>query len=241
MEIYRFENELKEAVLFFENGQSYVTFGGVKQRVGSPALLKAGSIGEKGIACLVSEGAGYSDTEVAAVLFDDLQREKDWICVNPMLMEEAVGFFLKHHKMEKMASGYKSVIREKGTGSFRPDFMLDDACIVEIRIPSVGIATACGSHAKLSSMVKPFERVVEGIKGFVGTQDQVKKIIFLIPLPYKGDGSLQFALNEKTKQDLNEISMHGLNVEFWSAEIEVSQSGINLLSYQEITELILRE
>ena len=238
MEKFRFENELKEAVLFFENGQSYVTFGGVKQRIRSPVLLKADSIGDKGVACLISEKDGL-DTEVAAVLFDDLQREKDWICVGPMPMEEAVGFFLEHHKMEKMASGYKSVIRETGTGSFRPDFMLDDACIVEIRIPSVGIATACGSHAKLRSMVKPFERAVKGIKEYVGTQDQVQKIVFLILLPFKGDGSLQFALSAKTKQDLNEISMHGLNVEFWSVEMGIDQNGISLLSYDEITEMIL--
>lgn len=241
MEKFRFGKELKEAVLSYEDGQPYVVVGGEKRRVRSPVLLKVNSIGEKGVACLISEEAG-SDTEVVAVLFDDLRREgKDWICVNPILMEEVIGFFLEHHQMEKMVSGYKSVVRDKGSGSFRPDFTLDDVCIIEVRVPSVGIAVGCGNYARLMPMAKSFERLLKGIAGISDAQSQIQKLIFLFLLPYKGDSSLQYALNQSVKQDLKEISRNGIKVEFWSAEMEIDQSGIALSSYQEITDMILRQ
>lgn len=237
---FRFETELKEAVLTYENGQAYVIVNGEKRRVRSPVPLKMDRIGEKGIACLILEGTGSGGTgdRIVAVLFDDLRKEgKDWIGISPMLMEQAVGYFLEQHKMEKMASGYKSVVREKGSGSFRADFTLDDVCIIEVRIPSVGIAVGCGSYAKLIPMAKSFERFVKSITGIA--QSQIQKIICLILLPYKGDGSLRFALNERVKEELEEIARKGIKVEFWSAEMGIDQSGISLLSYQEITDIVL--
>lgn len=242
MEKFRFESELKEAVLTYEDGQAYVTVNGEKRRVRSPVPLKMDRIGEKGIACLILEGTGSGGTDdrIVAVLFDDLRKEgKDWIGINPMLMEQAVGYFLDNHKMEKMASGYKSVVRGKGSGPFRADFTLDDVCIIEIRIPSVGISVGCGSYTKIIPMAKSFERFIKGINESAGIQNQLQKIICLILLPYKGDGSLKFALNEKVKQGLEEISRKGIKVEFWSAEMGIDQSGISLLSYQEITDIVL--
>ena len=242
MEKFRFDTELKEAVLTYEDGQAYVTANGEKRRVRSPVLLKMDSIGEKGIACLISEETESSrtDVKVVAVMFDDLCKEgKDWIGISPMLMEQAVGYFLDNHKMEKMISGYKSVVRGKGSGSFRADFTLDDVCIVEIKIPFVGIADACGSYAKLIPMAKSFERYVKGIIGISDAQSQIQKIICIFLLSYKGDGSLRLALNEKIKQELDEILGNGIKVEFWSAEMGIDQNGINLLSYQEITDMVL--
>lgn len=242
MEKFRFGKELKEAVLTYEDGKPYVVVGGEKRKVRSPVSLKVNSIGEEGVACLISEEAGDSEVEVVAVLFDDLRREgKDWICVNPMLTEQAVGFFLEHHQMERMVSDCKSVIREKETGLFRPDFLLDNVCIIEIRLPSVGISVAHGSFAKLIPMEKAFERFLKCINEPAGVQDQIQKLIFLFLLPYKGDSSLQYALNQRIKQDLKEISRNGIRVEFWSAEMEIDQSGITLSSYQDITDMILRQ
>ncbi len=242
MEKFRFESELKEAVLTYEYGQAYVTVNGEKRRVRSPVPLKMDSIGEKGIACLISEGtdSGGTDDRIVAVVFDDLRKEgKDWIGISPMLMEQAVGYFLDNHKMEKMASGYKSVVREKGPDSFRADFTLNDVCIIKIRIPSVGIAVGCGSYTKIIPMAKSFERFIKGINESTGIQNQLQKIICLILLPYKGDGSLRFALNERVKEELEDISQKGIKVEFWSAEMGIDQGGISLLSYQAITDIVL--
>lgn len=241
MEKTRFETELKEAVLTCEDGQAYVTINGEKRRVRSPVPLKGTDIGEKGTACLVSEGteADGKDVKVVAVLYDDLRKEgKDWIGTSPMLMEQAVGYFLEHHQMEKMVSGYKSVVREKGPGAFRPDFTLDDVCIIEVRVPPVGITAGCGSYARLMPMAKSLERLLKGIAGISDAQSQIQKIIFLFLLPYKGDGSLRSALNERVRQDVKGISGKGIKVEFWCAEMGIDQGGISLLSYEEITDLV---
>ncbi len=243
MEKFRFETGLKEAVLTYEDGQAYVTVNGEKRSVCSPVPLKMDSIGEKGIACLISEGTTESsgmDVKVVAVLFDDLRKEgKDWIGINTMLMEHAVGYFLDNHKMEKMVSGYKSVVREKGPDSFMADFILDDVCILEVRVPSVGITAGCGSYARLMPMAKSLERFLKGIAGISDAQRQIQKIIFLFLLPYKGDGSLRSALNERVKRDVKGISGKGIKVEFWCAEMGIDQGGISLLSYQEIADLVI--
>jgi len=242
MEKFRFESELKEAVLTYENGQAYVTVNGEKRRVRSPVPLKMDRIGENGIACLILEGtdSGGTGDRIVAVLFDDIRKEgKDWIGISPMLMEQAVGYFLEHHKMEKMVSGYKSVVREKGSDSFRADFTLDDVCTIEVRVPSVGMADACGSYVRLMPMAKSLESFLKGIAGISDAQGKIQKIIFLFLLPYKGDGSLQLALNERVRQAVEGISGKGIRVEFWSAEMGIDQCGISLLSYQEITDLVL--
>lgn len=111
MEKFKFETELQEAVLIFEEGQPYVVVEGEKRRVRSPVPLRRNSIGDEGIACLISEGDA-SGTAVVAVLYDDLPQEKEWLCINPLLMEDAVCFFLTRHLMERMVDGYGVVRRE---------------------------------------------------------------------------------------------------------------------------------
>lgn len=96
MKKFKFKTELQEAVLIFEEEQPYVVVEGEKRRVRSPVPLRRDSIGEEGIACLISE-EDASGIAVVAVLYDDLPQEKEWLCINPLLMEDVVFFFLDRH------------------------------------------------------------------------------------------------------------------------------------------------
>lgn len=74
-------------------------------------------------------------------------KKKDWICVNPMLMEEAVGFFLEHHQMERMVNNYEAV--RKGRIA---DYVIDDVCIIELRIPRTAVKKETGSYVVTASL-----------------------------------------------------------------------------------------
>lgn len=234
MEKFRVGNELKEAVLTYEGGQLYVVVGGEKRRVRSPVLLKVNSIEEKGVACLISEENGDLEVEVVAVLFDDLRREgKDWICVTPMLMEEAVGFFLEHHQMEKMVNDYGAVRRGKIA-----DFVIDDACIIELRLPRASVKKETGSYVMASSLFQSAEHLRKSLDK-ITVHDKIKQVIFLVLQPYKGDASLKTAMQEEIRKVLQDASAQGLTVEFWTAEMQIEADGISLLSYENVTGMLI--
>lgn len=234
MEKFRFGKELKEAVLTYEDGKTYVVVGGEKRKVRSPVSLKVNSIGEEGVACLISEEAGDSEVEVAAVLFDDIRREgKDWICVNPMLMEQAVGFFLEHHQMEKMVTGYKTVIRETFA-----DFVVDDICIIELRLPRTAVKKDAGSYVVATSLFQSAGNLKKSLDRII-QHSEIKRVILLILLPYKGDSLLKTAMREEIRQVLEEASAKGLTVEFWTAEMQFEADGISLLSYEDVTDMLV--
>lgn len=234
MEKFRFGNELKEAVLTYEGGQPYVVVCGEKRRVRSPVSLKVNDIGEKGVACLISEEAGDSEVEVVAVLFDDLRREgKDWISVNPMLMEQAVGFFLEHHQMERMVNNYEAVMRGRIA-----DYVIDDVCIIELRIPRTAVKKETGSYVVAASLFQSAEHLKKSLDRII-RHSEIKRVIFLILLPYKGDSLLKTAMREEITQVLEEASAKGLTVEFWTAEMQFEADGISLLSYENVTDMLI--
>lgn len=234
MEKFRFGKELKEAVLTYEDGKPYVVVGGEKRKVRSPVSLKVNSIGEEGVACLISEEAGDSGVEIVAVLFDDLQREgKNWICVKPMLMEQAVGFFLEHHQMERMAKDYKTVIRETFA-----DFVVDDICVIELRLPRASVKKETGSYVVAASLFQSAEHLKKSLDRII-LHSEIKRVTFLILLPYRGDSLLKTAMREEIRQFLEEASAKGLTVEFWTAEMQFEADGISLLSYEDVTDMLV--
>lgn len=234
MEKLKFGKKLKEAVLFYEDGRTYVVVGGEKRRVRSPVSLKVNSIGEKGVACLISEEAGDSEAEVAAVLFDDLRKEgKDWICVNPILMEEVIGFFLEHHQMERMVNNYEAVMRGRIA-----DYVIDDVCIIELRLPRTAVNKETGSYVVATSLFQSAEHLKKSLDRII-LHSAIKRVILLILLPYKGDSLLKTAMREEMRQVLEEASTKGLTVEFWTAEMQFEADGISLLSYEDVTDMLV--
>lgn len=233
MEKFRFENELREAVLSYEDGQSYVTVGGEKRKVRSPVPLKMDSIGENGIACLISERAG-NEVEIVAVLFDDLRREeKDWICVNPRLTEQAVGFFLENHQMEKMVNNYEAVRKGKIA-----DYVIDDICIIELGFLRASVRKETGSYVVATALFQSAESLKKSLDRII-LRSEIKRVILLILLPYRGDSLLKTAIGEEIRQVLEDATAKGLTVEFWIAEMQFEADGISLLSYENVTDMLV--
>lgn len=231
MEKFKFETELKEAVLIFEEGQPYVVVEGEKRRVRSPVPLRRDSIGDEGIACLISVGDA-SGTAVVAVLYDDLPQEKEWLCINPLLMEDAVFFFLDRHLMERMVDGYGVVRRETCA-----DFELDAACIIELKLPRTVIKKDMGCYAEVAFLFQPVEHLRKMFER-IPRHSQAKRVILLIPLPHKCTSLLKTAMTAEVRQVLEDASAKGLAVELWTAVIQFHVDGISLLAYEDVTEML---
>lgn len=231
MEKFRFGRKLTEAVLSYENGQPYVTVAGEKRRVRSPVPLPRDGIGEEGIACLISEEDALR-VSVLAVLYDDLQREKEWLCINPLLMEQAVCFFFETRQMEKMVTGYEIVSRQTFA-----DFVIDDVCIIELKFPRVAVKKETGSYVVANALFQPAEHLRRCLEGII-LHTEIRRVILLIPLPYKGDSLLKTAMQAEIRQILTDASTKGLTVEFWTAEMQFEVDGISLLSYENVTDML---
>ena len=231
MDKFEFKTELQEAILIFEEGQPYVVVNGEKRRVRSPVPLRRDGIGEEGIACLISEGDA-SEAAVVAVLYDDLPQEKEWLCINPLLMEDAVFFFLDRHLMERMVDGYGVVRRETCA-----DFELDAACIIELKLPWTVIKKDTGCYAEVAFLFQPVEHLRKMFERIL-RHSQAKRVILLIPMPHKCTSLLKTAMTSEVRQVLEEASAKGLAVELWTAVIQFHADGISLLAYEDVTELL---
>lgn len=98
---YRFARKLQEAVLRRGNGQQpTVIIAGEERKVRCPVFAGSGTMG---ISCLVEEdnkivNEGY---RVVAVSFDNSdEKEKVWVCIQPVIIEKAIRFFLENNQME---------------------------------------------------------------------------------------------------------------------------------------------
>lgn len=193
--------------------------------------LPRDGIGEEGIACLISEEDALR-VSVLAVLYDDLQREKEWLCINPLLMEQAVCFFLETRQMEKMVTGYEIVSRQTFA-----DFVIDDVCIIELKFPRVAVKKETGSYVVANALFQPAEHLRRCLEGII-LHTEIRRVILLIPLPYKGDSLLKTAMQAEIRQVLAYASAKGLAVEFWTAEMQFETDGISLLSYENVTDML---
>ena len=146
VEKYYFEEEWKEAVLLTkENKSTVLVLDGEEVEICCPETVR-GNVSECGTPCLVLESKYPKDGNYEAMAFslDNPYREnKDWICMNPIIIEDAVGYFLASHHMEEMVSGSmvsRKIESREGAG---PDFILGDAYI-EINVPDA-ILNAAGN------------------------------------------------------------------------------------------------
>lgn len=238
MEKYYFEKELKEAVLI-KNGDRTITMvlNGEGMEVCCPELCSM-NIREDGSPCLVSEDKIPNDRkyEVVAFSLDNLNREnKDWICLEPAIFEDAFEFFLACHCMEGMVNGC-TFQKIESRGDAGPDFMAGDACI-QINIPDAILNPVDGEWFEIKSLLLTGRKIARHrnlIANFHGTG---KRIIFLTIFQHNLNDNLQGLLCKELSRFFG-MDMEEGN-EFWVADAKLEPDGITLLSYQSITDRVL--
>lgn len=238
MEKYYFEKELKEAVLIRNGGRpTAVVLNGEEVEVCCPELCSM-NIGEDGNPCLVSEDKISSDKkyEVVAFSLDYPNREnKDWICLEPAIFEDALEFFLFSHCMEGMVNGC-TFQKMESRGDTGPDFFAEGSCI-QINVPDAILNPVYGEWFEIKSLLLTGRKIARHrnlIANFHGTG---KRIIFLTIFQHNLNDNLQGLLCKELSRFFG-MDMEEGN-EFWVADVKLEPDGIILLSYQDITDRVL--
>lgn len=239
MEKYYFEEEWKEAVLLTkENKSTVLVLDGEEVEICCPKTVR-GNVSECGTPCLVLESKYPKDGNYEAMAFslDNPYREnKDWICMNPIIIEDAVGYFLASHHMEEMVSGSmvsRKIESREGAG---PDFILGDAYI-EINVPDAILNAAGNGWMQVKSLMLTDGKAVRYRDMVSGMENGNKRFILLTVF--------QHGLNDKMKgflcRELSRLFGADLqeNTEFWVIDLRLEPDGITLLSCQNITDMVL--
>lgn len=231
MEKYRFDRKLQEAVLRRNEGQQpAIIIDGEEMKVRCPSFVGAGT-GD--ILCLVKEDSktGNAGDTVVAVLFDGLDtEEKSWACIQPMLIEQSIGFFLENNQMDEMAGDCSKVISLPATGRGMPDFQAGNTCI-EVRV-SMPVSYRSGGLMWLD-FIPAIEQILKYYDGFEGDKRMV-----LLAVCQHGTGHIQAMPDENTKKELKKAVSKG--IELWVAETMTENEGISLMSCQNFTDNILK-
>lgn len=165
---------------------------------------------------------------------------KGWICLQPIVFGEAVGFFLANHHMEEMVSGSmvsRKIESREGAG---PDFILGDAWI-ELNVPDAILNAAGNGWMQVKSLMLTDGKAVRyrDMDMVSGMEDGNKRFILLTVFQHGlNDRMFDFLCRELSRlfgADLQE------NTEFWVIDLRLEPDGVTLVSCQNVTGRVLLE
>ena len=233
MEKYRFDRKLQEAVLRRKEGQQpAIIIDGKEMKVRNPVFVGNRT---RDVPCLVEEDnkTGNTGYTVVAVSFGNVdKKDKEWICTSPVLLEQAIGFFIENHQMESMTGDCRCANRLTNTRDIGFDFETENVCIeIKVLIPitvGTGSCTWKSFHEAVKQMIGHCNNPAVKEKG---------KRILLLAVCQDGTGQIQSMEDGSIKDELKKAVSMG--VEFWMAETKTKEDGISLLGYWDYTDKIL--
>ena len=238
MEKYRFDRKLQEAVLRRKEGQQpAIIIDGKEMKVRNPVFVGNRT---RDIPCLVEEDnkTGNTGYAVVAVSFGNVdKKDKEWICTSPVLLEQAIGFFIENHQMESMSGTCRCASRLADARDSGFDFETEDA---EIEIKVLLIVP---NTKEPSNCIWPgFRQAVKQMIGYCDSSyaKQKGKRIELLTICQHGTSHIQAMTNGSIKEELLKKAV-SMGIEFWIAETKINPDGIELLSYCDITCNILND
>ena len=176
---------------------------------------------------------------VEAVSADSLELEKkDWTCINPLLLKNAVEFFLSSYSMVEIARCYPNYKKDQIIASQCIDFIASDGTMIDLKVLNTGVEAAYGRkpNGKYSILTPGF------IMGYVNILNipqyaENRMILLFVQQREPAFRNPVLAMNGKTYESVRTGCAYGL--EFWNAVIQTDAKGINLCSYKCITDDIL--
>lgn len=225
MKKFRFTDEFETGLIIKNN---VLILDGKKVEVKCPILL--GDIGIEGVPCLVRTDSGKKITVVAVSHGVSDTGRRNWICVRPMLYEDAFGFFLEQYMRGKVIREYHVIKRCSDSGQIKCDYIVDDTVAIEIKTLVPPISAHKGNiQAKLS--VCPSDCFNKCFDHLTAVKDFVKRKILLIICPYGAKGEVLDYCGEEILKSAKEKK-----VEIWLVEMFVDADDIELMSYQNVEE-----
>lgn len=228
---YKFAEEMRPALLVGRAGRhDVVRIDGEERMAWHPAVGVVDKT-EEGIPCLVAENKAMGEMwyTIAAVQGSG---GKAWVCVQPVLMEKAVAYFLESGWMGDITGEHSHVARLPEGGKCKVDFGTGSVCIeVKISMPLSGRTGSCEEKSIISAADYLLKHSRE-------MQESGKRMVCLFVTQH-GVGQQPLSVpGRKTKDRLKKAAESG--VEFWVAETGMEADGISLLSYHDMTGCFLR-
>jgi len=233
---YKFNKKLKEGILTGRiKGQALVVVDGKELTAQCSAW---GNIScTEGLPCLVSENnsRGSMRYTVEAVSFGNEGRKRNWVCLRPVLFEQAVEYFLENHQLENMPVDYDYVnkMSTATAGISRPDFQIGDVWI-EVRV--LGRNARKSDSFNQRDLVLSIRQVEKYCRQFSPGKETDERMILLLVCQADIKAE-QISFKGKTSDEIKKAVEAG--VEIWTVEMQMDVDGINLLSYQNITDKVV--
>lgn len=229
---YNFCKKLKEGILTGRiKGQALVVVDGKEQTAQCSAWDKISCT--KRLPCLVSEDHSRGSIRyiVEAVSFDNEGGKRNWVCLRPVLFEQAVEYFLEKHQLGNMLVDYDYVnkVSSATAGKCRPDFQVGSAWVEVRHLGSRLSGSVQESPAFSMKQIENYCKRIAAVK-----EPAERMILFLICQDGTQDKLLSFM--GKASDMIKKAVEAG--VELWTAEMQFDVDGIALLSYQNITDRI---
>lgn len=224
MKKFRFTDEVETGLIVKNDETVFLMLDGKKVKFKCPIL---GDVGIEGIPCLVRVNSEKKITvEAVSDGVSDTGR-RNWICLRPMVYEEAFGFFLERHMRGKVIREYHVIKRSSGQEQIRCDYLVDDTAIeIKTFVPMISVHKG-SIQAKLS--VCPSDWLKKCFDNLTDIKDIAKRKILVMICPY---GVKEDVLNYCGEYIL-EIAKEK-RVELWIVEMILDADGIELVSYQNV-------
>ena len=224
MKKYRFIDEFATGLIVKDDETVSIILDGKKVECKVPIL---GDIGTEGIPCLVRTDSKKKITvEAVSDRISDTGR-RNWICLRPMLYEEAFGFFLEQYMRGKLICEYNAIKRCSGQGQIRCDFIVGDgSAVIEIK-SVIPVISANKGIIQTKLAVRSADFFEKCFNRLIAVKDIAKRKILMLICSY---GAKEEILNYCGEEILNSAKEKG--VEIWLVEMLFDANGIELASYQ---------
>ena len=172
---------------------------------------------------------------VEAISFENKGKERNWICVRPALLEQAIEHFLENHQMESMLGDNNHVTKMTTAtiGRCRPDFQAGNT-LIEVRILRRNARNPGGfNQGSLASSISQIGKYCQKLSSM---KETTEKMILLL-VCQAGTEEKQVSFKGKANNEIKKAVENG--VEIWTADLQFDIDGISLLTYQNITDRIL--
>ena len=207
MEKYRFGRKLQEAVLRRQEGQQpAIIIDGKEMKVRNPVFV---GNRVRDVPCLAEEDnkAGNTGYTVVAVSFDNLNKqEKAWVCIQPVLLEQAIGSFMENHQMEGITGDCRCANRLTDTRDTGFDFETENVCIeIKVFMP-VTVGTGSCTWKSFHEAVKQITRHCNN----PAVKEKGKRIL-LLTVCQDGTDQMQSMEDGSIIDELKKLWAWGLN------------------------------
>jgi len=233
---YKFEERLTEGLIKSRPNRfiMFVEINGEIIKCHCPSTGRIGDIIFEDIPCLLTKSTNRerkTPYTVEAISIDSPKKKnKEWIGINQVKMNNYVEFFLENKKFSKMIKGV-NIQREKKLGNSRIDFLVDRDYL-EVKMPLINLPNKEGFKKAAHSKFDSFDRLIKHFSDLAKSLKTGTKAIILLAymypaksfVPPEGDKS-----NSRIIAAARKASEKG--VENWQANFKIDSRGVTLINY----------